>query len=400
MLAVSEAQEIVLRHASPLSPIDAPLAADAMGLVLADDVISDLDMPPFDKALMDGYALRAGDLTEEGGTLTVIEEVTAGNTPTRPVGPGQATRIMTGAPMPDGADAVVMVERTRVLDDKQVHLEEPARAGQNVLARGEEMRRGQTVLTAGAILRPQEFGVLASVGRTAIKVYPRPRVALLATGDELVESSQFPGPGQIRNSNGPMLAAQVLRAGGIPHWLGIARDRVDHLRGLIAEGLRAPILLLSGGVSAGKLDLVPGVLKELGVQPHFHSVKLKPGKPLLFGTVDGALVFGLPGNPVSSLVCFELFVRPAIRRLAGHADAGPFEVRAFLTEDFPYRSDRPTYHPAWLEYRETGWTVRPVAWFGSPDLRGLTRANSFVILPAGDHLHPAGKPMSVLKVED
>jgi molybdopterin molybdotransferase len=400
MLAVSEAQAIVLHHARPLSPIDAPLTGDALGLVLAEDVASDLDMPPFDKALMDGYAVRAADLTHIGGSLAVIEEVTAGCTPKRIVGPGQATRIMTGAPMPDGADAVVMVERTRVLDDKQVRLEETARAGQNVLARGEEMRRGQTVLSAGAILRPQEFGVLASVGRTTIKVYPRPRVALLATGDELVEASQVPGPGQIRNSNGPMLAAQVLRAGGIPHALGIGRDRVDHLRGLIAEGLRAPILLLSGGVSAGKLDLVPGVLQELGVQPHFHSVKLKPGKPLLFGTVDGALVFGLPGNPVSSLVCFELFVRPAIRELAGHADPGPIELRALLTEDFPYRSDRPTYHPAWLEYRENGWSVRPVPWFGSPDLRGLTRANSFVILPAGDHLHRAGKPMSVLKVED
>src|SRR5262249_7798552 len=161
-------------------------------------------------------------------------------------------------------------------------------------------------LSAGAVLRPQEFGVLASVGRTAIKVYPRPRVALLATGDELVEASQFPGPGQIRNSNGPMLAAQVLRAGGIPHSLGIGRHRVDLLRESIAGGLRAPILLLSGGVSAGKLDLVPGVLQDLGVQAHFHTVKLKPGKPVFFGTVERTLVFGLPGNPVSSLVCFEL----------------------------------------------------------------------------------------------
>jgi molybdopterin molybdotransferase len=400
MLAVSEAQAIVLQHARPLPPEGTPLNSQALGLVLAEDVASDLDMPPFDKALMDGYALRAGDLTEGGGTLTVIEEVTAGNTPARPVGPGQATRIMTGAPMPDGADAVVMLERTRVLDGEQVRLEEPARPGQNVLARGEEMRRGQTVLSAGAVLRPQEFGVLATVGRTAVRVHPRPRVALLSTGDELVDASEVPGPGQIRNSNGPMLAAQVLRAGGVPHSLGIGRDRVDDLRQLITEGLRASILILSGGVSAGKLDLVPGVLQELAVQPHFHKVKMKPGKPAFFGSRDGTLVFGLPGNPVSSLVCFELFVRPAIRRLAGHADPGPFEVRALLAEDFPYRSDRPTYHPAWLESRETGWSVRPVAWFGSPDLRGLTRANSFVILPAGDYLHRAGKPMAVLKVED
>jgi molybdopterin molybdotransferase len=400
MLAVSEAQAIVLQHARPLPAEGTPLSSQALGLVLAEDVASDLDMPPFDKALMDGYALRAADLTEAGGTLAVIEEVMAGSTPTRPVGPGQATRIMTGAPMPEGADAVVMLERTHALHGKKVLLEDLARPGQNVLARGEEMRRGQTVLSAGAVLRPQEFGLLATVGRVSILAHPRPRVVLLSTGDELVDAAQVPGPGQIRNSNGPMLAAQVLRAGGIPHSLGIGRDREDDLRALITQGLRSAILILSGGVSAGKLDLVPGVLQELGVQPHFHKVSLKPGKPVFFGTVEDTLVFGLPGNPVSSLVCFELFTRPAIRRLAGHAESGPFEVRAFLTEDFPYRSDRPTYHPAWLEYRETGWSVRPVPWFGSPDLRGLTRANSFVILPAGDHLHRAGKPMAVLKVED
>jgi molybdopterin molybdotransferase len=400
MLAVSEAQAIVLQHAHPLPPEGTPLNSQALGLVLAEDVASDLDMPPFDKALMDGYALRAADLTEGGGTLTVIEEVTAGNTPARPVGPGQATRIMTGAPMPDGADAVVMLERTRALDGEQVRLEEPARPGQNVLARGEEMRRGQTVLSAGALLRPQEFGVLATVGRTAVRVHPRPRVALLSTGDELVDASEVPGPGQIRNSNGPMLAAQVLRAGGVPHSMGIGRDRVDDLRQLITEGLRASILILSGGVSAGKLDLVPGVLQELAVQPHFHKVKMKPGKPAFFGSRDGTLVFGLPGNPVSALVCFELFVRPAIRKLSGHADAGPFLVQATLIEDFAYRTDRPTYHPARLHQGENGWRVLPVPWFGSPDLRGLTRANAFVLFPPGDHVHHAGQPFAVLKVED
>jgi molybdopterin molybdotransferase len=160
------------------------------------------------------------------------------------------------------------------------------------------------------------------------------------------------------------------------------------------------MLVLSGGASAGKLDLVPGVLNDLNVQPRFHKVKLKPGKPVYFGTHASGLVFGLPGNPVSALVCFELFVRPAIRRLAGHADAGPFIVRAALAEDFPYRTDRPTYHPAWLEDGQNGRSVRAVAWSGSPDLRSVTRANAFVMLPAGDHVHRAGTPMSVLKVEE
>jgi molybdopterin molybdotransferase len=221
----------------------------------------------------------------------------------------------------------------------------------------------------------------------------------LSTGDEVVEPSLAPGPGQIRNSNGPMLLAQVARAGGKPQFLGIARDRLDHLRPLVSEGLKADILVLSGGVSAGQRDLVPEVLTELGVQAHFHKVAMKPGKPVLFGTRQKTLVFGLPGNPVSSLICFELFVRPAMRRLQGHADPGPFLVQAILVEDFAYRSDRPTYHPAQLTGAKEGWRVRPVPWFGSADLRGLAAANAFVIFPAGDHRHLVGQTYSVLKVE-
>jgi molybdopterin molybdotransferase len=400
MLAVAEAQAVVLQHARPLTPEIVPLTPGALGLVLAEDVVSDLDMPPYDKAMMDGYAVRAVDLAEGGAVLGVVEEVTAGRTPQRPVGPGEATRIMTGAPLPAGADAVVMVERTRMVGDRRVAIEDqPPRPGQNILPRGQEMRRGETVLAAGTVLRPQELGVLATVGRTSARVHPAPAVAVLATGDELVEAGAVPGPGQVRNSNGPMLAGQVSRAGGVPRPLGIARDRPDDLRALVAEGLRAPVLLLSGGVSAGKLDLVPGVLQELGVQAHFHKVELKPGKPVLFGSREDHLVFGLPGNPVSSLVCFELFVRPALRRLAGHADVGPRLLRATLAEDFAYRTDRPTYHPARLEPGERGWTVRAVPWFGSPDLRGLTRANAFVLFPAGDHVHPAGQVYSVLSTE-
>jgi molybdopterin molybdotransferase len=400
MLAVSEAQALVLQHARPLPPETAALTPAILGLVLAEDVASDLDMPPYDKALMDGYAVRAADLPEGRGDLTVIEEVTAGQTPRRAVGGGQATRIMTGAPLPEGADAVVMVERTRQLDGTGVRVEDaPPKPGQNILQRGREMRDGETVLRTGAVLRPQEFGLLATVGRSALRVHPAPRVAVLSTGDEVVEAPQMPGPGQIRNGNGPMLTAQVARAGGVPNYLGIARDRPESLRPLIAEGLRASVLVLSGGVSAGKLDLVPGALQDLGVAAHFHKVAMKPGKPVFFGTRGDTLVFGLPGNPVSSLVCFELFVRPALRRLCGHADPGPRLVRAALTEDFAYRTDRPTYHPAWLEADANGWRVRPVPWFGSPDLRGLTRANAFVVFPVGDHRHRAGEVCSVLSTE-
>jgi molybdopterin molybdotransferase len=400
MLSVADAQAVVLRHARPLAPEAAALTPAALGLVLAEDVVCDRDMPPFDKALMDGYAARAADLPDGLATLTITEEITAGRTPQKPVAPGQAARIMTGAPLPDGADVVVQVERTRLLDDGRVQVEDRTpRPRQNVMRRGQEMRTGETVLAAGAVLRPQEFGLLATVGRTRFRVHPAPHVAVLSTGDEVVEAGEQPGPGQIRNGNGPMLQAQVSRAGGVPGYLGIARDRLDSLRPLVNEGLRSAVLVLSGGVSAGKLDLVPGVLQELGVQPHFHKVEMKPGKPVFFGTRGDTLVFGLPGNPVSALVCFELFIRPALRRLRGHADAGPRLVQAVLAEDFAYRTDRVTYHPALLETSATGWQVRTVLWFGSPDLRGVTRGNAFVVLPVGDHQHRAGQVLPVLCVE-
>src|SRR5438105_1384115 len=264
MLTVAEAQAIVLEQARPLPPEVLPLTPAALGLVLAEDIVSDLDMPPYDKALMDGYALHSADLPDGHGVLTVIEEITAGRTPQQPIGPGQAARIMTGAPLPIGADAVVMVERTRMEAEKLVAIEDkPPKPGQNILCRGREMRRGETILTAGSVLRPQEFGLLATVGRTAVMVHPAPRVAVLTTGDEVVEVGEVPGPGQIRNSNGPMLSAQIARVGGVARYLGIARDRPDSLRTHITEGLRSPVLVLSGGVSAGKLDLVPGVLQEL-----------------------------------------------------------------------------------------------------------------------------------------
>jgi molybdopterin molybdotransferase len=278
--------------------------------------------------------------------------------------------------------------------------DQPPRRGQNLLTQGQEMRRGETVLGTGAVLRPQEFGLLATVGRTSVRVYPRPSVAILSTGDEVVEAAQTPGPGQIRNGNGPMLLAQVARAGGVPRYLGIARDSLEVLKPRVAEGLRCPALVLSGGVSAGKLDLVPGVLQELGVQAHFHKVEMKPGKPVFFGTRADTLVFGLPGNPVSALVCFELFVRPALRRLLGQAKAEPRLLEAVLTEDFAYKTNRPTYHPAWLEASAGGWQVRAVPWFGSPDLRGLARANAFAVLTPGDHRYQAGQRITVLRTEE
>jgi molybdopterin molybdotransferase len=403
LLDVREAQAIVLREARAGLAEPKPLIR-ALGLVVAADAVSDIDSPPHDKAMMDGYAVRCADLPSGRGVLAVLEEITAGRTPTRALDAGTASRIMTGAPVPEGADAVVMVERTRFLDDGRVEINDrPPRRGQNILLRGSEMRRGEVVLRAGTVLRPIELGVLAAAGQAEVPAFIRPSVGILSTGDELVEAGEQPGPGQIRNSNGPMLTALASRAGVVAYYMGIAYDRLDVLPELVATGLEHDVLVLSGGVSAGKLDLVPGVLRDAGVVAHFHKVAMKPGKPVFFGTRDDrgrrTLVFGLPGNPVSSLACFELFVRPALRRLAGHPEALPPPLSAPLAEDFAYSTDRPTYHPARLEPTAGGWQVRPVPWQGSADLLGLTRADALVVLPAGDHTHRAGQVFEVIRLD-
>jgi molybdopterin molybdotransferase len=398
MISVAEAQSAILDRLRPLPAESRPLDLSALGLVLAEDVASDLDLPPMNKAMMDGYAVRSADLATGAATLEVVEEITAGRTPTRTVGRGQASRIMTGAPVPDGADAVVMVEYSRPNGADRVDIEDqPPKAGQHIMHRGREIQAGEIVLRTGAELRSAAFGLLATVGRTTTRVVPSPRVAVVATGDELVEAGATLRPGQIRNSNGPMLVAMVSVAGARAQYLGIGRDDARDLRALIDEGLRAEVLVLSGGVSAGTLDLVPGVLAEAGVAAHFHRVAMKPGKPVFFGTGPrGTAVFGLPGNPVSSLVCFELFVRPALRRLGGHAEVLPRPITAALAQDFRHRSDRPTYHPAVLEEVPGGRSVRPVAWLGSPDLKALARANALVVFPPGESTLAAGQTFDAL----
>jgi molybdopterin molybdotransferase len=401
MLTISEAQAEVFARALPLPALKTVLTPACLGMVLAEAIVADLDSPPFTKSLMDGYAVRAADLGQVPIDLEVIEEITAGTTPKHVVGKLQAARIMTGAPLPQGADCVVAVEQTEADGPERVRITQSAvRSGQHVMDRGLEMRAGEIVLAAGCRIRPQEMGLLAAVGRTEAQLFNRPRVAILPTGDELVEAARKPGLGQIRNSNGPMLAAQVLRAGGTPLVQGIARDTVESLRELISVGLGADILLLSGGVSAGKLDLVPGVLQELGVQAHFHKVRIKPGKPLFFGTKGSTLIFGLPGNPVSSLICFELFVRPAIARLMGDVQAQPATILARLKKEHRLKSDRPTYHPAVLTFEASGPVVDPGSWFGSADLRGLANSNAFVIFPPGEEVFAAGQTCEVLVVDD
>ena len=387
MLEVSAALDIVLRHARRLPAETVPLAPTALGQVLAEGVAADLDSPPFDKAMMDGYAVRAAD----GGERRVVGEVAAGGSAAVVVGPGEAVRIFTGAPIPPGADAVVKQEDTTA-DGGVVRLMSPLKPGQNIFRRGQEMTAGDVVLPAGTALSPVALGVLAAVGRTEVAVFPRPTVGVIVTGNELVEAGTRPTGGQIRNTNGPMLAAQAARAGAMPRYLGIARDDEAAMRALIADGLESSnVLLLSGGVSVGKYDLVPDVLKSLGVETHFHSVRMKPGKPLLFGTKGGTLVLGLPGNPVSGYVGFELFVRPALDTMLGRESATRV-LTLPLSEPLTANHDRPTYHPA-VVARDS---VRPLPWSGSADLRGLLAATGFVVIPPGAVKLAVGDAVSVV----
>lgn len=402
MLDVAEALQRVLEQAQPLPPKRLPLA-ETLGRVLAEPVLCDLDSPPYDKSIVDGYAVRLADLQDGCGELAILEEVTAGAVPQRALSAGTATRLMTGAPIPRGADAVVMIERTSVVPGGatplgRVRIEQAGVSPQrtNILRRGAAMRCGEPALSAGTVIEPAHVGLLAELGRATAAIVPPARVAVLSTGDELVPLDRLPGPGQIRNSNGPMLAALVRRAGATPVELGIAYDRPDELREYIRQGLDYDVLLLSGGVSAGVHDLAPGVLQELGVRQVFHKVRVKPGKPLWFGVCEGppstTLVFGLPGNPVSSFVCFLLFAQPALRKLQGHLDAAPQALPARLTAAFRHRGDRPTYHPARLTADISGlcWQAEALRWAGSADLRGLAEANGLIHFPAGDRDYAAG----------
>jgi len=393
MLSVAAAQELVLRHCRPLAAECRRLGVELLGQTLAEDVVCGQDSPPFDKALVDGYAVRSGD---GDGLRTVVAKITAGQAPAQPLGPREAARIMTGAPVPAGADAVVMQEQVEVVSEGQIRLSRAARAGENVMPRGQEMRQGEAVLRRGQVLGPQHLSLLAGLGHTRVAVVRRPVVGVLSTGDELVEPDQVPGPGQIRNSNGILLAAQVVRAGGIPRALGIARDNPAALRQHLSEGLCCDLLLVSGGVSAGALDLVPTVLQELGVQALFHKVFVKPGKPLFFGRTERCLVFGLPGNPVSSLVGFELFVRPAVAVLLGQERVLPRIVQGTLMRPHRHASDRPTYHPCRLQMTPGGWQVYPLPWFGSADLRSVCEADAFCILEPGQRDYSPGEPVPVL----
>lgn len=358
-----------------------PLGA-SLGRVLAEEACADRDYPPFDRSTRDGFALRAADVAHAPATLKLVGEVRAGESFAGTVGPEECVQIMTGAPVPEGADAVVMVEHTKPGGD-QVVVERTVTAGANIVARGREAARGARLLGAGREIGYPEVSLLGQVGRAQVAVCRRPRVAVLSTGDELVPVEAQPGPTQIRNSNSHSMAAQVTLSGGEPVLLGNAPDEIPALERLIKRGLKENLLVLTGGVSRGKYDLVEVVLRQLGAEFYFDAVAIRPGRPAVFGACQGKFVFGLPGNPVSTMVTFELFVAPVVALLAG-ASAPPLQfLKARLAEPITQKSGLTMFLPAQLEGEGGEVAVRAVPWQGSGDVAALAGSNCFLVVPEG-----------------
>ena len=396
MVTVEKALEIVLAH-TPTLPAEVALIDGALGRVLAEDVAADLDLPPFDRAAMDGYAVRAADASSSPVVLEVIGQVRAGQSSDRPLAPGQALQVMTGAPVPAGASAVIPVEKTRSLDGgRRVELQVVAEPGAHIARQGCEVRAGEVVLQAGVTLDPAAIGVLAAVGRGRVAVGRRPTVAVLSTGDELVDVWETPGRARIRNSNGYAVTAQARWAGAEVRSLGIVPDQADRIAEAVREGFRSDVLLVSGGVSAGAYDLVEEVLARFDTGLLFTRVAVKPGAPLVFGRRGDRLVFGLPGNPVSAQVTFELFVRPALLRLQGARVVTRPPVRVTLAEAVSNRSGRRAYAPARVRLEDGRLQAWPVTSQGSADLVAHARANAMVILEPDQTRAEAGASLEAL----
>ena len=397
MLTVEEALEQILSRVRPLGTERVSILS-ALGRALADRVVSARELPPWPNSSMDGYAVRAEDTRATPARLQIVGTVTAGSLPTRAIGAGEAMRIFTGAPLPAGADAVVPQEDTEAADG-HVSLTGPVRHGAYVRPRGEDLRVGDVVLEPGIALGPAEIGLLATLGATQVLVHRKPRVAILSTGNELAELGREPAAGQIPNTNSYSLYAQVLEAGGEPMNLGIAADRLDAIETRLRWGAGADMLLSSAGVSVGDLDLVKTALTRAGAELHLWQVSMRPGKPITFGSLTGRPVFGLPGNPVSAMVTFELFVRPALRRLAGFRAIHRLRVRARAVAPIPNPGVRRGYLRVVLERQGADWGARLTGDQGSAILTSMVRADGLAIVP-GDTTIEKGQDVEVIVFRD
>ncbi len=398
MLTFEQAQSVVREKLGTvkrdLKAEAAPLG-QALNRVLAENVEADRDYPPFNRSTRDGYAVRSADVGTAPAALDCVGEVRAGESFAGQVAPKQCVRIMTGAPLPPGADAVVMFEQAHE-SDARVSVQRPVEPWENVVRQGSEAAAGNVVVHEGRRLGAAELGLLASVGRKDVNVFRQPSVAILPTGDEVVPVDRRPEWFQVRNSNAVTLEAQVAQAGGAPRRLGVAPDDKAALRRMIEEGLEADLLLLSGGISAGKYDFVEEVLKELGAEFYFHGVAIRPGKPLAFGYVRGKFFFGLPGNPVSTYVTFELFVRPALGMLQGAEFEFPVFLRARMGKPFKQKPGLTAFMPARVCLENLDPVVNLVGWQGSGDLVGVAAANCFLVVHPDQSEIPRGEWVDVL----
>jgi len=383
MISLDEALSQILATIHPLG-LEKINILDALGRVIGEDVLAPRPIPPKDNSAMDGYAIRWEDLRgatpEKPVTLDVIEDIPAGTIPRKVVGRGQATRIMTGAPIPGGADAVMRMEDTEK-DGQKVKIFAEAAAGLDIRFAGEDVHQGEKVISHGEILRPAEIGMLASLGRSFVPVYQRPLVAILATGNELVDVDENPSPWQIISSNSYALAAQVLDCGATPLQIGIARDTREDLTAKLNAALRADLIISSGGVSVGDYDLVKDIMKEIGNRMQFWQVAMRPGKPLAFGALNNIPLFGLPGNPVSSMVSFEQFVRPSILKMMGHRNLFRRTVKALITETLSKREGTKQFIRARVTFENGQYLTATTGDQGSGILKSMVQANGLIVLP-------------------
>jgi molybdenum cofactor synthesis domain-containing protein len=394
-----EAVRLVLESTHRLPAEDVPLV-EAQGLALAEDVRARFDSPPFDNSAVDGYAVRSAD-AEVGRVFRVVDEAPAGRPASRSVGEGEAIKIFTGGVIPEGADAVVMVENTTGWGE-EFELKKNASAGQNVRRSGEDVRKGDVILSEGTEIGPPEIALAATQGYGELPVYRRPRVVVLSTGTELVEpGARDLEPGEIYDSNSFALISQAHEIGAHPRRISAASDDADIIRGAVREALEtADVVVTSGGVSVGEKDLVKGTMLELGVEQVFWGVKFKPGKPLFFGVRDAVRLFGLPGNPVSAMVCFELFVRPALMKMMGREDRKRPRVEVYFEEDIKNHFGRMHAMRVSLTRTERGWLARSVGAQGSGLVSSLTKADALALIGPESEGVRAGEPVEAIVLRE
>jgi molybdopterin molybdotransferase len=398
MVSVDEALALVLDSVAPLG-LERVSILTARGRVLGEEIRSPRDIPGFDNSAMDGYAVRREDVAQAAENrpvrLTVTETIAAGAMPSKRVTAAHAARIMTGAPIPEGADAIVPVERTRS-DGATVEILQAPEPNAFIRPRGEDLRSGELILSPGRILTAADLGTLASLNRAMVYVYRRPRVALIATGDELVDADQAPVGSQVINSSAYGLYGAIEEAGGEPVMLGIAPDNPDEIRARLRQAAGFDMALSTGGVSAGAFDHVKGVLDEIGMRELFHGVAQRPGRPLKYGLMDGRPFFGLPGNPVSTMVCFFVYARAALRKMAGAAVFGLPRIQVRCAVDIPKPTNLTEFARVKLERESDTWMARPTGNQSSGALSSLSKADALLIGPAGENPLKKGRELTAL----